>query len=94
METGATLSLAGAATVATHHFTGVPVENQTVSYEVKGFSCVTCATGLEVQLRDLKGVVRAHASYPEAAVVIGFDQNIISAQMLRDAITNCGFSIA
>jgi hypothetical protein len=31
-------------------------EKQTVAYAVKGFTCITCATGLEVMLCRQKGV--------------------------------------
>jgi hypothetical protein len=40
-------------------------ENRSVVYTVNGFTCITCAVGLEVMLRGLKGVTRANASYPE-----------------------------
>jgi copper chaperone CopZ len=71
-----------------------PKENRSVTYRVKGFTCVTCAVGLEVMLRGLKGVTRANASYPEAKVAIGFDANITSEKALKDFIANCGFSVA
>jgi copper chaperone CopZ len=94
MGTGAGLSLAGAGAAAAHKLTAVsPVENRIVHFKVNGFSCATCATGLEVTLRGLNGVARAHAEYPEGTVVIGFDQNVISDSMLRAAITDCGFSL-
>ena|ERR1044071_1390728 len=69
-------------------------ENQTVTYNVQGFTCVTCATGLEVMLRELQGVIRVHASYPEAKVVIGFDQSLTSEQKLKEFIVSCGFFVA
>jgi copper chaperone CopZ len=95
MGTTASFGLAGAGTAAVHKLAGTgPTENQTVQYKVKGFTCITCATGLEVMLRELQGVVRAHASYPEATVVIGFDQDLTSVQKLKDFIAGCGFSIA
>ena len=53
-------------------------EGRMVAYGVKGFSCETCATGLEVMLRRQKGVVRASASYADARAVIGFDENLTS----------------
>ena len=71
-----------------------PAETRCVSYKVKGFTCVTCATGLEVMLREQKGVARAQASYPEANVVVGFDEKLTSESALRDFIAGCGFSVA
>ncbi|HLJ87448.1 MAG TPA: heavy metal-associated domain-containing protein [Candidatus Angelobacter sp.] len=86
--------LAGAGPLAIHKLAKAgPVENENVLYTVKGFTCVTCATGLEVMLREQKGIVRARASYPEAAVVIGFDRNLTSEQALKEFIAGCGFSV-
>ena len=50
-------------------------KTRSVTYHVKGFTCITCAVGLEVMLRGLNGVTRAGASYPANNVVIGFDAN-------------------
>jgi|ERR1700724_438933 anaerobic selenocysteine-containing dehydrogenase len=66
-------------------------ETKTVTYEVKGFTCITCATGLEVMLLRQKGVVRASASYPDAKVLIGFDENLASEDKLKEFIASCGF---
>ncbi len=89
----ASLGLAGTGSLAVHKLAKVgPVENESVRYAVRGFTCVTCATGLEVMLRKQKGVVRARANYPEATVVIGFDRNLTSEQALNEFIAGCGFS--
>lgn len=71
-----------------------PKETRSVSYDVKGFTCVTCATGLEVTLLRERGVTRASASYPEGKVLIGFDEHYTSEKALREIITGCGFSVA
>jgi copper chaperone CopZ len=68
-------------------------ETQCVAYEVKGFSCVACAVGLETMLLQHKGVTRVKASYPEARIVIGFDRNLTSEENLREFIAACGFSV-
>jgi anaerobic selenocysteine-containing dehydrogenase len=69
-------------------------ENCVVTWQVQGFTCITCATGLEVMLLQQKGVVRASASYPEAKVIIGFDDHITSKETLRKFIAGCGFLVA
>jgi copper chaperone CopZ len=68
-------------------------ETRSVTYKVKGFTCVTCAVGLEVMLRQQKGVARANASYPESKVVIGFDGHLTTEKALKDFIADCGFSV-
>jgi Cu+-exporting ATPase len=69
-------------------------ENRQVTYQVKGFTCVTCAVGLEVMLRDVKGVARAGASYPDNTVSIGFDDRLTNEEALKAFIADCGFTVA
>jgi hypothetical protein len=58
---------------------------------VKGFTCVTCAVGLEVMLRQQKGVTRANASYRENKVVIGFDANLTTESRSRILLPAAAF---
>jgi hypothetical protein len=69
-------------------------ENRFVNWRVMGFYCVTCAVGLEVMLRGMKGVTRAAAVWPSGHVTVGFDDRLISEKALREFIAECGFSIA
>jgi len=68
-------------------------ENRSVSFLVKGFTCVTCAIGLEVTLLKQKGVARAKASYPDGKVVVWFDCHQVAEATLQRIILDCGFSI-
>lgn len=81
----ASISAAAAAT---------PREDRSVVYKVNGFTCVTCAVGLEVMLRGTPGVTRANASYAERKVAIGFDSHLTTEKQLREFISSCGFSVA
>lgn len=69
------------------------MERKTVTYGVEGFSCVTCATGLEVMLRREKGVLRADASYPKAIVIIEFDPVSVNETSLKQYIADMGFRV-
>lgn len=64
------------------------------TYEVRGFTCVTCAVGLEVMLRGVRGVTEASANYAESRVAITFDEKLISEDALKQFIGSCGFSAA
>jgi|SRR5580704_5292466 copper chaperone CopZ len=68
-------------------------ENRSIACQVKGFTCETCAVGLETMLLQQKGVTRASASYSDASVVIAFDGNLTSGKELREFIASCGFSV-
>ncbi len=65
-----------------------------VQWNVKGFTCITCAVGLEVMLRGFKGVVMAKATYPENKVSIQYDPKLVTDAKLREFIQVCGFQVA
>jgi Cu+-exporting ATPase len=65
-----------------------------VTYKIKGYTCITCAVGLEVMLRGLKGVRQAHASYPDRNVTIEFDEKEVAEKTIVEFIRKCGFEVA
>jgi copper chaperone CopZ len=67
-------------------------DTATVTYRVKGFTCITCAVGLETLLRQEKGVQSVKASYPEASVVIRYDPSVVREPELRGFIAEMGFT--
>lgn len=67
-------------------------EARSVRWHVRGFTCVTCAVGLETLLRREKGVIAAHATYPEGMVTIQYRSDLISEKQLRSAIAELGFT--
>ncbi|HXJ42059.1 MAG TPA: hypothetical protein VNH18_22470 [Bryobacteraceae bacterium] len=62
-----------------------------MKYAVEGYTCITCAVGLETLLKGEKGVARASASYPNKSVEIGFNTRITNEKALVDFIALCGF---
>lgn len=68
--------------------------SKTVIYFVKGFSCITCATGLDTMLGQRKGIYSSKSTYPEGKVTVGFDPHQISEQAIVAFITDLGFTVA
>jgi copper chaperone len=68
-------------------------ERKTVTYGIKGFTCITCAVGLETMLKQQKGVLRAAASYAKANVLIEFDPAFITETSLKKYISDMGFRV-
>jgi copper chaperone CopZ len=66
--------------------------SKTVTYRIKGFTCVTCAVGLDTMLQRQKGVVHSKSSYPDATTVIEFDPNLVTEKSLREFIGEMGFT--
>ena len=88
------LTAAGAVGAAVGGELGCGSAAARVTYQVRGFTCVTCAVGLEVMLRDVRGVIEAAASYPDNSVTISFDKQTIGEGSLKQFISDCGFSVA
>jgi anaerobic selenocysteine-containing dehydrogenase len=66
-------------------------ESKTVTYRIQGFSCVTCAVGLDVMLERQKGVVRAKSSYGDAQTTIVFHPDLVTEPLLKAFIAEMGF---
>lgn len=66
---------------------------QTLTLHVKGFSCITCAVGLDTMLKEKKGVSSSHSTYPEGVVVVQFDPTQITEAELRSFIGEMGFTV-
>ena len=86
----ATLNAGSVATIAAADTEGT----KTVTYVVKGFSCVTCAVGLDTMLEKRKGVLRCKSTYPDGIVKIQLDPQEITEQSIRSSIAEMGFSVA
>jgi Cu+-exporting ATPase len=66
---------------------------QTVIYQVKGFTCITCATGLDTLLSREKGVASSQSTYPEGKVTVAFDPKQTSEQVIVALINDLGFTV-
>ena len=64
---------------------------ETLTFKIQGFTCVTCAVGLETLLMREKGVVAAKATYPEALATIIYDPASTSKETIAAVIESMGF---
>lgn len=69
-------------------------QRNTVVYHVRGFSCITCAVGLETMLKRENGILQAKATYPEGVTRIEYDAGLIAEKSIRALISDMGFSVA
>jgi copper chaperone CopZ len=67
---------------------------KTAVFQVKGFSCITCAVGLDTMFSRTKGILSSHSTYPEGEVTVRFDPGSINEAAVRAVITDAGFTIA
>ncbi len=82
------VTLAGAGSGLRRHGGGA---SKTVTYRIQGFSCVTCAVGLDVMLDRQKGVVQAKSSYNDATTTIVFHPELVTESALQAFIAEMGF---
>ena len=66
---------------------------KTVTYQVKGFSCITCAVGLDTMLQKQKGVAWSNSSYPGGIVRIKFDPQEVTEKSLEAFISEMSFTV-
>ena len=66
---------------------------KTVAYDVKGFTCITCAVGLDTMLRKQKGILSSQSTYPQGRVVVHFDPDQIEESAIRGFIADTGFTV-
>jgi copper chaperone CopZ len=64
---------------------------KTVTYQIEGFTCVTCAVGLDTMLRDQKGIVGSQSSYADKRSKVEFDPQVTTEGEIRDFIRELGF---
>ena len=64
-----------------------------VVYEVKGFTCITCAVGLDTMLRRQKGILSSESTYPAGKVRVQFDPDQIAESSIRGFIADTGFTV-
>jgi Cu+-exporting ATPase len=66
-------------------------QSRTVTFHVTGFSCITCAVGLDTLLRRQKGVVRSDSSYPNASATIEYNPDLVTEETIKRLIGEMGF---
>ena len=66
---------------------------KTVTYFVQGFSCITCATGLDTMLSREKGITSSKSTYPEGKVTVSFHPNQTTEQAIVAFISELGFTV-
>jgi copper chaperone CopZ len=63
----------------------------TVTYHIEGFTCITCAVGLDTLLKEEKGIVRSKSSYPDRTSTVEYNPDLIREEEIRSRIQEFGF---
>ena len=85
---------AGAGSLAALEKAAGAEKRNTVVFMVKGFSCVTCAVGLDTMLTREKGIVSSHSTYPEGKATVCYRADLVTEDAIGGLIADMGFSVA
>ena len=65
----------------------------TLILQVKGFTCPTCAVGLDTMLAKERGIISSRSTYPEGKVTVVFDPKGSSEKAIGGFIAEMGFTV-
>ncbi len=68
-------------------------DTKTITYMVKGFTCPTCAVGLDTLLGRQKGIVSSNSTYPEGKVTVRFHPGVVTDAVIKSFIAEMGFTV-
>ncbi len=86
------ITLAGAGSMALLSARGA-TDVSTITYHVKGFSCVTCAVGLDTMLQKHRGIQSSQSTYRDGRVIVTFAPEEVSDMAIRQFIHEMGFTV-
>ena len=66
---------------------------QTLSLQIRGWSCEACGAEVEKQLSQVPGVVGAHAEYAKGTVKVLVGPGRVPEQQLRDRVDRMGYRV-
>lgn len=64
---------------------------KTVFIAVEGMTCEGCATQINEELKKLKGVIFAEASYKNKNVKVVYNPNQVTLEQIKKAINELGY---
>lgn len=66
---------------------------QTVTFDVKGMTCNSCASHIKNEVSKLPGIVKVEASYEKGTVKVEFDKTNVSLSKIEEAINDTGYKV-
>lgn len=59
-------------------------------FPVEGMKCVHCQSAVQNAVSQLDGVVKAKVSLSPGSLEVEFDENVVTIDALRSAVSGCG----
>lgn len=67
---------------------------ESVTLQIKGMHCTSCAMNIDGELEDTDGVTSAETSYAKGAVTINYEAEKITLDQLIQIIEKQGYKVA
>lgn len=62
-------------------------------FKIQGMHCASCATMIDLDLEDLKGIISAKTDYAKSELSVEYDENLISEKEIIASIKKSGYSV-
>lgn len=66
---------------------------KTKIFKIVGMHCASCASIIDLDLEDLKGVKRALTSYAKSELSVEYDDKLVSEKEITSSILKSGYSV-
>ena len=62
-------------------------------FKISGMHCTACATMIDLDLEDLKGVKSAKTDYAKSELSVEYDDQLVTADDIIASIVKSGYSV-
>lgn len=62
-------------------------------FKIQGMHCASCATMIDLDLEDLKGITSAKTDYAKSELSVEYDDKLVSEKEIIASIKRSGYSV-
>lgn len=62
-------------------------------FKISGMHCASCATIIDLDLEDLKGIESAKTNYAKSELSVEYDEKLVSEKEIVESIKKSGYSV-
>lgn len=62
-------------------------------FKIQGMHCASCATMIDLDLEDLKGIIKAKTDYAKSELSVEYDEKLVSEKEIIASVLKSGYSV-
>ena len=62
-------------------------------FKISGMHCASCATMIDLDLEDFKGITKSKTDYAKSELSVEYDEKLISEKEIIASIMKSGYSV-